>query len=178
MLQHEKGSRYLFFAAVWGTNRHTKAFAGVEPLKMLGGRSAEQAEHEQEDSDGDEREPKRAKQNVPEALARASATSTFRISVVTMTGTAIAINNAAADDSILCIKQRVFAANRKLFVRRQRLMYTAGPHGMNPLADDETLGGAGVVQDGSAELDVLLADLTHREVAALGRQVLLRSFFL
>jgi hypothetical protein len=94
-----------------------------------------------------------------------------RISVVTMAGDAIAIHNAAAADSILIVKERVFAANRKLFVRRQRLVYSAGPRGMDALADDETLGGAGVAQDGSAELDVLVADLTEADDAELGRAV-------
>ena len=42
---------------------------------------------------------------------------------------------------------------------------------MEPLADDETLGGAGVAQNGSAELDVLLADLTAAEAAELGSKV-------
>ena len=88
-----------------------------------------------------------------------------------MTGAAIAIDNAAKNDSVLSVKQRVFSANRTLFVRRQRLVYTAGPRGMDVLADDETLGGAGVAQDGSAKLDVLLADLTEAEAAELGRQV-------
>ena len=85
-----------------------------------------------------------------------------------MTGAAIAIDDVSAADTILCIKERVFAANRKLFVRRQRLVYSAGPHGMDALADDETLGGAGVAQDGTAQLDVLLADLTAAEKAELG----------
>ena len=88
-----------------------------------------------------------------------------------MAGAAIAINDAAAADTILSVKQRVFAWNRTLFVRRQRLVYTAGPSGMDALADDETLGGAGVAQDGSAKLDVLLADLSEAEAEALGRQV-------
>jgi hypothetical protein len=56
-------------------------------------------------------------------------------------------------------------------VRRQRLVYSAGPRGMDALADDETLGGAGVARDGSAELDVLVADLTAAEAAELGSQV-------
>ena len=71
----------------------------------------------------------------------------------------------------MSVKQRVFAANRTLFVRRQRLVYQNGPRGMDALADDETLGGAGVAQDGSAELDVLLADLTAAEAAELGSKV-------
>jgi hypothetical protein len=94
-----------------------------------------------------------------------------RISVITMTGAAIAIDDASSEDTIISVKQRVFAANRKLYVRRQRLVYTAGPRGMDALADDETLGGAGVARDGSAELDVLLADLTPAEVAKLDGQV-------
>jgi hypothetical protein len=88
-----------------------------------------------------------------------------------MAGAAIAIHHAAATDTILSVKERVFAANRTLFVRRQRLVYSAGPRGMDSLADDETLGGAGVAQDGSAELDVLVADLTAAEAAELGKQV-------
>ena len=94
------------------------------------------------------------------------------ISVVAMTGATIAIDDAADDDTIVSVKRRVFAANRELPVRRQRLVYRPGPHGMEALADDETLGGAGVVRDGSAELDVLLAELTKEEMAALGEKVL------
>jgi hypothetical protein len=88
-----------------------------------------------------------------------------------MTGASIAIHDASATDSVLSVKQRVFAANRQLSVRRQRLVYSAGPRGMDALADDETLGGAGVARDGSAELDVLLADLTEADDAELGRAV-------
>ena len=88
-----------------------------------------------------------------------------------MSGTAIAIDNASATDTILDVKQRVFAANRRLFVRRQRLIYRPGPHGMDALADDETLGGAGVAQDGSAELDVLMEPLTKVVENALGEEV-------
>ena len=89
-----------------------------------------------------------------------------------MTGATIAIDDAAVADTILSVKRRVFAANRELPVRRQRLVYRPGPHGMEALADDETLGGAGVARDGSAELDVLLAELTEEEMAALGEKVL------
>jgi hypothetical protein len=88
-----------------------------------------------------------------------------------MAGAMITIDDAACADSILSVKQRVFAANRKFFVRRQRLMYQPGPHGMNPLADDETLEGAGVAQDGTAKLDVLIADPTPEESALLNQQV-------
>jgi hypothetical protein len=88
-----------------------------------------------------------------------------RISVVAMNGAAIAIDDVSAVDTILSVKKRAFAANEMLDVRRQRLLYSAGPYGMNPLADDETLSGAGVARDGSAELDVLLADLTEAEAA-------------
>ena len=83
-----------------------------------------------------------------------------------MSGATIVIDDASAPDSILSVKHRVSAANRKLPARRQRLVYSAGPHGMEPLADNETLGGAGVAQDGSAKLDVLLVDLTPEEQAA------------
>ena len=88
-----------------------------------------------------------------------------------MTGAAIAIDNASAADSILSVKQRVFEANRKLPVRRQRLVYRPGPRGMEALADDETLGGAGVAQDGSAKLDVLLADWTAGDKRELDNMV-------
>ena len=94
-----------------------------------------------------------------------------RIAAVTMTGATIAIDDASAADSILSVKQRVFAANRKLSVRRQRLVYSAGPFGMDPLANDETLGGAGVTQDGTAKLDVLLADLSASDASELGEKV-------
>jgi hypothetical protein len=93
------------------------------------------------------------------------------MSVVAMSGEAIVIDDASAADTILIVKQRVFAANAHLPVRRQRLVYLRGPRGMEPLADDETLGGAGVVRDGSAQLDVLLADVTEAEVEELGDQV-------
>ena len=88
-----------------------------------------------------------------------------------MAGAAIAIDDASASDTVLSVKERVFAVNRKMSVRRQRLVYSAGPRGIDPLADDETLGGAGVAQDGSAELDVLLADLTDAETAELNDKV-------
>ncbi len=95
-----------------------------------------------------------------------------RITVVTMAGAAIVIEGMSARNKILTVKKRVFAANPKLYVRRQRLVYSAGLRGMDALADDETLGGAGVAQDGSAELDVLVADLTTAEAAELGEKVL------
>jgi hypothetical protein len=88
-----------------------------------------------------------------------------------MAGAAIAINDASAADTIFSVKQRVFAANRKLAVRRQRLVYLPGPFGMDALADDETLGGAGVARDCTAELDVLVADLTEEEMVQNGNQV-------
>ncbi len=86
-----------------------------------------------------------------------------------MAGAAIAIQDSSATDTILSVKQRVFAANGKLPVRRQQLVY--GPQGDKPLADYKTLGGAGVVQDGSAKLDVMLVDLEQDEMDELGRQV-------
>ncbi len=88
-----------------------------------------------------------------------------------MTGAVISICDASAADTILSIKKRVFAVNRRLLVHRQRLMYRPGPHGINPLADDMTLGGAGVPCDGSAELDLLLADLTAEDARRLGKKV-------
>jgi hypothetical protein len=88
-----------------------------------------------------------------------------------MTGATIVIDDASASDNILSVKERVFAANRQLPVRRQRLVYRPGPRGMDALADEETLGGAGVAQDGTALIDVLLADLTAAEAKELGEQV-------
>ena len=88
-----------------------------------------------------------------------------------MAGSAIAIDDVDVADTVLSVKERVYIANPKLYVRRQRLVYTAGPCGMDALADDETLGGAGVAQDGSAKLDVLLVDLTVAELADLNPQV-------
>ena len=81
------------------------------------------------------------------------------------------IDDAAAADTIWSVKERVFAANRKFPALRQRLMYRPGLRGISPLANGETLGGAGVAQDGSAVIDVLLADLTAAERKALGPQV-------
>ena len=88
-----------------------------------------------------------------------------------MTGAVISIDNASAVDTVLSVKQRVRAANRKLPVRRQRLVYRPGPSGMDALADDETLGSAGVARDGTAELDMLLEELTEADVAALDTKV-------
>ena len=88
-----------------------------------------------------------------------------------MTGVVITIDNAAATDTIRSVKQRVFAANREMLVRRQRLMYRPGPRGILPLANDETLGGAGVARDGTAELDVLVDPLTEEEMKILNEMV-------
>ncbi len=100
----------------------------------------------------------------------AHAGSLSRISIVDMTGAAIAIDDASAADTVLSVKQRVFAANRKLFVRRQRLVYQPGPYGMDALADDETLGGAGVAEDGTAVIDVLIEPLTEAELKKLHKK--------
>jgi hypothetical protein len=89
-----------------------------------------------------------------------------------MTGAAIVIDDASAIDTIRSVKERVFAVNYELPARRQRLMYRPGPRGIEPLADDETLGGAGVPQNGTAVIDVLLADLTEAEQADLDQKVL------
>jgi hypothetical protein len=118
-----------------------------------------------------EREPKRPKDD-GRATSSELAASTFRISVVTMAGAVIVVEDASAADTIQSVKRRVFALNHKLRVRRQRLVYSAGPHGIDALADDQTLGGAGVPQDGSAKLDVLLVDLTEAEMIELGMKFL------
>ena len=92
-----------------------------------------------------------------------------------MTGATIIIDDASAADTMLFVKERVSAVNPELPVRRQQLVYRPGPRGMEALADDETLGGAGVAQDGTAELDVLLKELTDAELVALGLQVSLAA---
>jgi hypothetical protein len=74
---------------------------------------------------------------------------------------------AAAADSIMSVKQRVFAINREMPVHGQRLMYRPGPPGIEPLADDQTLGGACVAQDGIAVIGVLLTE----EIPVLGPEV-------
>ena len=81
------------------------------------------------------------------------------------------IDDASAADTILDIKETLWNSNRMFPAHRQRLVYRPGPRGMEPLADDETLGGAGVAQDGTAELDVLLAEVTEAEVAELDAKV-------
>jgi hypothetical protein len=133
---------------------------------------AEQAEHADKEDKDDTRESNRellhAQVSFSEQAAPLLSTSTFPISVITMTDATIEIDEAAATDTIISVKERLFALNHKLFVRRQRLVHSAGPHGIDPLADDETLGGAGVAQDGSAKLDVLIADLTEADAAELG----------
>jgi hypothetical protein len=56
-----------------------------------------------------------------------------------MSGAAIAIEDAAAADTIRRVKERMFALNEHLPVLRQRLVYRPGPRGIKPLADNETL---------------------------------------
>jgi hypothetical protein len=109
-----------------------------------------------------------------------------RISVVTMSGAAIAIDDAAAADTVLSVKQRVCAANAALPVHRQRLVFRAGPRGLAPLSNGMTLRKAGVeaaaaaaaaAADGAADgaavvLDVVLADeMSADAVSALGFKV-------
>jgi hypothetical protein len=81
--------------------------------------------------------------------------SRSRISVAAMSGFAVELVVAAAD-TVRAVKERVFAAHAKFRVDAQRIMYRAGPRGMEPLADELTLGDAGVARDGSAVLDVLI----------------------
>ena len=76
-----------------------------------------------------------------------------------------------AGDTIMMAKERIFDSDPSLYVLRQRLVYRPGPHGMEALADDETLGNAGVAQDGSAVFDVELVDLKEMEAFDLGSTV-------
>ncbi len=91
--------------------------------------------------------------------------------VVPKSGNSIILDDASADETIRSIKERVYSLVTKLPVRRQRLVYSAGPRGMDALADDETLGGAGVAQNGSAELDVLLVDVTAKHSNVIAQEV-------
>ena len=84
-----------------------------------------------------------------------------RISVVAMNGATISIDDASATDTIRSVKQRVFNKDSSLQVFRQLLVYQPGPHGIDALPDDETLCGAGVAQDGTAKLDMMLRDVTY-----------------
>ena len=98
-----------------------------------------------------------------------------RIHVVAMTGATISIEDASAEDCVWEIKQLVYEHNRKMPAHLQRLMYRPGPYGIDPLPDNETLGGAGVAQDWSAELDVLLVEMTEAEIVVLNSKVILMS---
>ncbi len=74
-----------------------------------------------------------------------------------MSGASVTLDDATAADTVLSIKERVCGALGESFpVHRQQLMYRAGASGIAPLADHETLGAAGIAQDGSAALDVLV----------------------
>ena len=100
-----------------------------------------------------------------------------RISVRAKNGAVIQIDDASADDTILSIKERVFASNRLLPVLRQQLVFSDRPDDIDVLADDETLGGACVAQDGSAELDVQLTIVRKEKARKLGPKVSYASAF-
>ena len=95
-----------------------------------------------------------------------------RISVTAKSfgGATLLIQNVSAVDTILTVKEIIFASNRKMHVRRQQLGYKLS-HGIRLLADGETLGGAGLAQDGSAELVMLLDAIPAAEAKKLGRKV-------
>ncbi len=68
-----------------------------------------------------------------------------------------AVEFAVADtDTVRDLKARVFAANANFREDAQRIVYRAGPRGIEPLADEQTLGDACVARNGSAVLDVLI----------------------
>ncbi len=94
-----------------------------------------------------------------------------RITALVKNGAAVTIDDASAADTLLSVKERVFAANRMLPVHRQELVYSDGPRGIEALADDETLGGAGVAQDGTAEFDVQLTSARKEKANKLGPKV-------
>jgi hypothetical protein len=88
-----------------------------------------------------------------------------------MQGVRTVLTGVRATDTVLAVKLRLRALNPMLFVRRQRLAYMNGPSGIQPLADDATLGGASVAQDGSVLLDLLLVDETAADTKRLGDEV-------
>ncbi len=71
----------------------------------------------------------------------------------------------------------MFASNRLLPVLRQQLVFSDRPDDMDALADDETLGGAGMAQDGTAELDVQLTIVRKEKARKLGPKVSYASAF-
>jgi hypothetical protein len=77
-----------------------------------------------------------------------------------MTAAAIAIENASDTGTILSVKECVSILNRRLPVRRQRIVYRGGQSSIDP--NGETLGGAGISQGGSALLDVLIGFVGSR----------------
>jgi hypothetical protein len=96
-----------------------------------------------------------------------------RISVIPATGPAIVINDVLATDTILSVKQRIFAANRTMHPRRQQLINMYG-HGMLSavwLVDDDTLARSSAREGGSGQLAVALERLSDTEAEALGPQV-------
>jgi hypothetical protein len=82
----------------------------------------------------------------------------------------------SAADTILSVKERVFAANPELPVHRQRLVNRHGPRSMDALADDETLYRAGVAEIGFfcgvAYLDLFEVLSLDRKVWSLSTVVL------
>ena len=85
-------------------------------------------------------------------------------------GTDVAIANASAKETIASIKRRVLAANPEWPVHRQLVTF-AGMPDMEPLADDLTLDEAGVAQDGSAVLDVVLEWKPEHKLAEFRKSV-------
>ncbi len=92
-------------------------------------------------------------------------------------GATYVIDNVTASDTVLRVKEIVFAANRKMHVRQQQLACRLGPHGLRYLANQETLGDAGMAQDGSAELVMRLEALPTAEAKKIGRKVYKRRTF-
>ncbi len=83
-----------------------------------------------------------------------------------MSGAAVELC-VAATDTVRALKARVFAANGNFRVDAQHIVYRAGPRGIAPLDDEQTLGGAGVARDGSAVLDVLIEPSKRAIISSL-----------
>jgi hypothetical protein len=95
-----------------------------------------------------------------------------RIAIVESNGRISYLYDMAATDKILYVKECLFRSVRSEPPEfRQQLVFRAGPRGTEPLADNEALGDAGVAQDGTAELDVILRPMTAAEQAELDQEV-------
>jgi hypothetical protein len=93
------------------------------------------------------------------------------LATVTMASATIGIDDASNADSIFDVKQRVLNAQPQDVRASAAARVTADPCGMDALAHGKTLGGTGVAQDGSAELNAQVANLTEADAEELCNMV-------